>query len=62
MKVYCGVDVWLHAFLTSAIGGGEWLASRPDRFVPRERPSGTNWIGSRADLDAVVKRKIPRER
>jgi len=23
----------LHSFLTPAIGGGEWSASRPDRFI-----------------------------
>jgi hypothetical protein len=33
-------------------------ASRPGRFAPRERTSGTNWIewvGPRAGLDAVVR-------
>jgi hypothetical protein len=43
---------------------GEWSALRSGRFTPRERPPSTHWIGgwvgSRADLDAVVKRKIPR--
>jgi hypothetical protein len=29
---YEGVDVWLHAFLTSALDGDEWSASRFDRF------------------------------
>jgi hypothetical protein len=52
--------------LTSALGGGEWSASRPDRFTPRERAPVTHWIGSwvgpRAVLDAVVKRKIPSPR
>jgi hypothetical protein len=52
--------------LTSALDGGEWSASRPDRFTPRERASGTHWIGGwagpRAVLDAVVKRKIPTTR
>jgi hypothetical protein len=42
--------------LTSALDGGEWSA-------PRERAPDTHWIGGwvgpRADLDAVVKRKIP---
>jgi hypothetical protein len=41
---------------------GEWSASRPDRFTPRERALGTHWIGGwvglRAVLDADVKRKI----
>jgi hypothetical protein len=44
--------------LTSALDGGEWLASRPRRFTPRERAPGTHWIGGwvgpRAVLDAVV--------
>jgi hypothetical protein len=49
--------------VTSALDGGEWSASRPGRFTPRERALGTHWIGGwvgpRAVLDAVVKRKIP---
>jgi hypothetical protein len=52
--------------LTSALDGGEWLASHPGRFTPRERVPGTQWIGGwvgpRAGLDAVVKRKIPNPR
>jgi hypothetical protein len=52
--------------LTSALDGGEWSASRPGRFISRERASGTHWIGGwvcpRAGLDAVVKRKIPSPR
>jgi hypothetical protein len=35
MKAYGGVDVYIHIFLTSAIAGGEWSASRPCRFTPR---------------------------
>jgi hypothetical protein len=49
--------------LTSALDGGERSNSRPGRFAPRERAPGTHWIrgwvGPRAVLDAVVKRKIP---
>jgi hypothetical protein len=49
--------------LTSTLDGGERSVSRPGRFTPRERAPGTHWIGSwlgpRAVLDAVVKRKIP---
>jgi hypothetical protein len=52
--------------LTSALDEGEWSASRPGRFTPRESATGTHWIGgwigSRALLDAVVKRKIPSTR
>jgi hypothetical protein len=49
--------------LTSTLHGGEWSASHPGLFTPRERAPGTHWIGDwvghRAVLDAVVKRKIP---
>jgi hypothetical protein len=59
MKTYWGLEVYLHAFLISALDGDEWSASLPGRFTPRERAPGTNWIGgwvgSRAVLDAVVK-------
>jgi hypothetical protein len=57
---------WTHSFmhsLTSALDGGDWLASRPGRFTPRERPPTTHWIGGwvgpRASLDMGSKRKIP---
>jgi hypothetical protein len=63
MKAHWGVEVCLHAFLTSALDGGGWSASRPGRFIPRERAPGTHWIGGwvgpRASLDAVVRRKLP---
>jgi hypothetical protein len=36
MKTYGGVEIQPHAFLTSALDGGEWLASRPGHFTPRE--------------------------
>jgi hypothetical protein len=49
--------------LTLALDGGEWLASCPGSFTPKERTPGTHWIGGwvgpRDVLDAVVKRKIP---
>jgi hypothetical protein len=52
--------------LTPALDGGEWSASRPGRFSSRERAPGTHWIGGwvgpRAVLNAVVKRKIPSPR
>jgi hypothetical protein len=51
MKTYGGVEV-----LDSALDGGEWSASRPDRFTSRERDPYTNW--TRAGLDAVQERKI----
>jgi hypothetical protein len=49
-------------FLTSALDGGEWSASRPGLFIPGERAPGTHWIGGwvdpRAGLDDVEKRKF----
>jgi hypothetical protein len=37
MKACWGAEVQLHAFLTSALEGGEWSASRPSSLTPRER-------------------------
>jgi hypothetical protein len=37
MKAYGGVDIKIHICLTSALGEGEWSASRPGRFTPGER-------------------------
>jgi hypothetical protein len=55
MKAYVGVDGLIHIFLTSALAGGEWSASRPCRSTPEEIAPGTHWIGGwvgpRADLD-----------
>jgi hypothetical protein len=43
------------------VSGG--IASHPGHFTPREKALGTHWIGGwvgpRAVLDAVVRRKIP---
>jgi hypothetical protein len=47
MKVYGGVVVSIHIFLTSTLAGGEWSASRPCRFTPGERAPDTRWLGSR---------------
>jgi hypothetical protein len=56
------VDVYIHIFLTSSLLAGEWSASRPGRFTPRERAPGTHWIGGwvnpRTGLDDVEKRKF----
>jgi hypothetical protein len=61
-----GVDYSSTHSLTSALDGGEWLASRRGRFNPKERALGTHliggWVGPRAVLDAMVKRKIPSPR
>jgi hypothetical protein len=48
-------------FLTSALDGGEWLASCLSRFTPEEGTPGTHWIrgwvGLRAGLESVEKIK-----
>jgi hypothetical protein len=55
MKTYWRSELQLHAFLTSALDGGEWSASRPGRFTPTERATVTHWIrgwvSTRACLD-----------
>jgi hypothetical protein len=52
--------------LTSVLDGGEWSASRPGSFTPREKAPGIHWIrgwvGFRAIMDAVVKGIIPSPR
>jgi hypothetical protein len=48
--------------LTLELGLGMWSASRPGRFMPEERASGTYWVGGlvglRVVLDEVEKRKM----
>jgi hypothetical protein len=55
MKTYGGVDVETHVFLTSALVGGGYSASRPGRFTPGERAPVIHWrggwVGPRAVLD-----------
>jgi len=53
----------MDAFLTSALDGGEWLASRHNSFTLGVRTHVTHWIGgwvgSRTGLDDVARTKIP---
>jgi hypothetical protein len=53
-----GIDL---PFLTLALDGDEWLATRPGHFTPVEKDPGTCWVGGcvgpRASLDAVEKKK-----
>jgi hypothetical protein len=62
MKAYWGVDVEIHIFLTSALVGVEWSASRLGRFIPGKRDPGIHWVGGwvdpRASLDDAEKRKF----
>jgi hypothetical protein len=60
MKSYEGMDLLIHVFLTAALVGGAWSASRPGRFIPGEKAACTHWIGGwldpRAGLDDLEKR------
>jgi hypothetical protein len=66
MKAFYGIGGIVPHILTLALDGGKWSASRHGCFTPRERVPGTHWIrswvGSRAVLNAVVKRKFPSPR
>jgi hypothetical protein len=59
METCLRVAVQIHLFLTSALAGGEWSASRPCRFTPGERASGTHciggWVRPRAGVDDIEK-------
>jgi hypothetical protein len=49
-------------FLTSALDGDEWSASRLGRYMPGETDSCTldrGWVGLRNVLEVVEKGKIP---
>jgi hypothetical protein len=62
MRVYRGVDVYIHTYMTSALVGGEWSASRPGHFIPGERAPGSHWIGGcvdpRVSMEDKEKRKF----
>jgi len=45
MKAYWGLRYSSTHSLTSAPDGGKRSASRPARFIPRERAPGAHWIG-----------------
>jgi hypothetical protein len=63
MKTYGGVGVWLHAFLTLGLDGGEWSVSRPCCFNAGAKAPDTQWIGGwvgpRVGMDAVAEIKSP---
>jgi hypothetical protein len=62
MKAYCGSGGIVHAFLTSALDGGGWSASRSGFFILKERAPATHWIGGwvgpSAGMNPVVGREI----
>jgi hypothetical protein len=44
MKAYWGSGGIAPHIVTLALDGGDWSASRPGRFIPREKDRGTHWI------------------
>jgi len=52
MKTCRGVEVYLHAFLTSMLDGGDWSASPTGRLTPGEISFSTHLIGSWLGLRA----------
>jgi hypothetical protein len=62
MKTYGGVGVQIHVFLTAALVGGEWSASRLGRLTPGEGARGSHWVGGWVDprniLDDVEKIRL----
>jgi hypothetical protein len=37
MKIYGGLDLYIHVFLTSDLVGGEWSVASPSHFIPSKR-------------------------
>jgi hypothetical protein len=50
-----GMDEEVHVFFTSALDGGEWSASHPRRFNPKEIAPGTHWVGDLVGHRAVCR-------
>jgi hypothetical protein len=48
------VEVQIHVFLTSALDGGEWLASYPGHFTSGDTASRIHSIGTERAPEAVL--------
>jgi hypothetical protein len=63
MKTYGGAELQVHAFLTSALDGGEWPASQIGCFFPEKGAFSTHsiggWVGLRTYLGAMGKYYLP---
>jgi hypothetical protein len=65
MEALAGRRYSSYSFLTSALDGGDWSASRPGRALPPGKgPPGTHWtggyVGPRAGMDTEDRGKILR--
>jgi hypothetical protein len=62
MKAHVGVELQLHAFLTSARDGSEWSTSLSNRLTPAKSAHwylrNRHWMGARAGLDDMNYRQI----
>jgi hypothetical protein len=56
MKTYGGVQVYFHAFLSSASARDEWSVSRPGRFNTAKRASVIRWMG---DIPCLCRESQP---
>ena len=61
MKIYGGVEVPLHSFLTSTLDGREQSYSSPDRFFSEKNPMShgmVDRVGPIAGFDTLEIRKL----
>jgi hypothetical protein len=62
MKVYGGVKIYVHSFLTSALDQGVWSTSHPDGITPWRKcplnPLNRRLGGPRAGVGTLEKRNI----
>jgi len=54
MKAYGGVELYDHAFLISALDGGECSASRTGHTIPTERDPGPHLMRCWVDADSLT--------
>lgn len=58
LKVYWGVEGYLHEFFTSALGVGNWTTSWLSRFISWENFCDSHWTKSRVGVQVMPKRRI----
>lgn len=58
MEMYGGVELQLRTLLTSALHGGEWLASCPGNFIPGEQTQIGGQLCPRDSLYTVAKSRM----